>query len=153
MQIDFSKVIQKIADETGKELEADLIWKTFDESYINLNGVFEYIGHEITSENNSEGTQIDVISLTIKKNGNKVILSGSGNGPIDSFISALSNNLKINIKVSDYHQHAISSGSDASAAAYIELLVEKESVWGAGIDPNTVIASFRAIVSGLNKLR
>jgi 2-isopropylmalate synthase len=153
LQIDFSKVIQKIADETGKELEADLIWKTFDESYINLNGVFEYIGHEITSENNSEGTQIDVISLTIKKNGNKVILSGSGNGPIDSFISALSNNLKINIKVSDYHQHAISSGSDASAAAYIELLVEKESVWGAGIDPNTVIASFRAIVSGLNKLR
>jgi 2-isopropylmalate synthase len=153
LQIDFSKVIQKIADETGKELEADLIWKTFDESYINLNGVFEYIGHEITSENNSEGTQIDVISLTIKKNGNKVILSGSGNGPIDSFINALSHNLKINIKVSDYHQHAISSGSDASAAAYIELLVEKESVWGAGIDPNTVIASFRAIVSGLNKLR
>jgi 2-isopropylmalate synthase len=153
LQIDFSKVIQKIADQTGKELEADLIWKTFDESYINLNGVFEYIGHEITSENNSEGTQIDVITLTIKKNGNKVILSGSGNGPIDSFISALSNNLKINIKVSDYHQHAISSGSDASAAAYIELLVEKESVWGAGIDPNTVIASFRAIVSGLNKLR
>ena len=153
LQIDFSKVIQKIADQTGKELEADLIWKTFDESYINLNGVFEYIGHEITSKNNSEGTQIDVISLTIKKNGNKVILSGEGNGPIDSFINALSHNLKINIKVSNYHQHAISSGSDASAAAYIELLVEKESVWGAGIDPNTVIASFRAIVSGLNKLR
>jgi 2-isopropylmalate synthase len=153
LQIDFSKVIQKIADQTGKELEADLIWKTFDESYINLNGVFEYIGHEITSKINSEGTQIDIISLTIKKNGNKVILSGEGNGPIDSFINALSHNLKINIKVSNYHQHAISSGSDASAAAYIELLVEKESVWGAGIDPNTVIASFRAIVSGLNKLR
>ena len=153
LQIDFSKVIQKIADDTGKELEADLIWKTFDESYINLNGVIEYVGHEITSENDSEGTQIDLISLTIKENGNKVILSGSGNGPIDSFINALSHNLKINIKVSDYHQHAISSGSDASAAAYIELLVEKESVWGAGIDPNTVIASFRAIVSGLNKLR
>ena len=153
LQIDFSKVIQKIADETGKELEADLIWKTFDENYINLNGVIKYIGHEITSKNDSDGNQIDIISLIISDNGNEVILPGSGNGPIDSFINALSQYLKINIKVSDYHQHAISSGSDASAAAYIELLIEKKSIWGAGIDPNTVVASFRAIVSGLNKSR
>ena len=78
-------------------------------------------------------------------------ISGSGNGPIDSFINAMASYLKLNIKVSDYHQHAISSGSDASAAAYIELDVNKNTVWGIGIDSNTVIASFKAIISGLNK--
>ena len=151
LQIDFSKVIQKIADKTGKELEADLIWETFNKNYININGKIEYVGHEITSKNDSNGSQIDEIILSINDNGKNVSISGSGNGPIDSFINAMASYLKLNIKVSDYHQHAISSGSDASAAAYIELDVNKNTVWGIGIDSNTVIASFKAIISGLNK--
>jgi 2-isopropylmalate synthase len=151
LQIDFSKVIQKIADKTGKELEADLIWETFKKNYININGKIGYVGHEITSKNDSRGSQIDEIVLSINDNGENVSISGSGNGPIDSFINAMANYLKLNIKVSDYHQHAISSGSDASAAAYIELDVNKNTVWGIGIDSNTVIASFKAIISGLNK--
>tara|TARA_B100001094_G_scaffold90645_1_gene86655 strand:+ start:4320 stop:5999 length:1680 start_codon:yes stop_codon:yes gene_type:complete len=151
LQIDFSKVIQKIADKTGKELEADLIWETFKKNYININGKIGYVGHEITSKNDSRGSQIDEIILSINDNGENVSISGSGNGPIDSFINAMANYLKLNIKVSDYHQHAISSGSDASAAAYIELDVNKNTVWGIGIDSNTVIASFKAIISGLNK--
>jgi 2-isopropylmalate synthase len=144
-------VIQKIADKTGKELEADLIWETFKKNYININGKIGYVGHEITSKNDSRGSQIDEIVLSINDNGENVSISGSGNGPIDSFINAMANYLKLNIKVSDYHQHAISSGSDASAAAYIELDVNKNTVWGIGIDSNTVIASFKAIISGLNK--
>jgi 2-isopropylmalate synthase len=151
LQIDFSRVIQKIADKTGKELEADLIWETFKKNYININGKIGYVGHEITSKNDSRGSQIDEIVLSINDNGENVSISGSGNGPIDSFINAMANYLKLNIKVSDYHQHAISSGSDASAAAYIELDVNKNTVWGIGIDSNTVIASFKAIISGLNK--
>jgi 2-isopropylmalate synthase len=151
LQIDFSRVIQKIADKTGKELEADLIWETFKKNYININGKIGYVGHEITSKNDSRGSQVDEIVLSINDNGENVSISGSGNGPIDSFINAMANYLKLNIKVSDYHQHAISSGSDASAAAYIELDVNKNTVWGIGIDSNTVIASFKAIISGLNK--
>ena len=151
LQIDFSKVIQKIADKTGKELEADLIWETFNKNYVNINGKIEYVGHEITSKNDSKGSQIDEIILSINDNGKNVSFSGSGNGPIDSFINAMASYLKLNMKVSDYHQHAISSGSDASAAAYIELDVNKNTVWGIGIDSNTVIASFKAIISGINK--
>ena len=76
---------------------------------------------------------------------------GEGNGPIDSFIDALSTKFKLNLKVSDYQQNAISSGSDASAAAYIELLIKDKTFWGVGINPNTVVASFQAIINGINR--
>ena len=151
LQIDFSGIIQKIADETGKELEADLIWETFNKTYIEVNGKYEYLNHEIVSKIDENNKQIDAINLNLKINGKNVNLYGKGNGPIDSFIDALSTKFKLNLKVSDYQQNAISSGSDASAAAYIELLIKDKTFWGVGINPNTVVASFQAIINGINR--
>ena len=151
LQIDFSGIIQKIADETGKELEADLIWETFNKTYIEVNGKCEYLNHEIVSKIDENNKQIDAINLNLKINGKNVKLYGKGNGPIDSFIDALSTKFKLNLKVSDYQQNAISSGSDASAAAYIELLIKDKTFWGVGINPNTVVASFQAIINGINR--
>ena len=151
LQIDFSGIIQKMADETGKELEADLIWETFNKTYIEVNGKYEYLNHEIVSKIDENNKQIDAINLNLKINGKNVKLCGKGNGPIDSFIDALSTKFKLNLKVSDYQQNAISSGSDASAAAYIELLIKDETFWGVGINPNTVVASFQAIINGINR--
>ena len=151
LQIDFSGIIQKIADETGKELEADLIWETFNKTYIEVNGKCEYLNHEIVSKIDENNKQIDEINLNLKINGKNVKLYGKGNGPIDSFIDALSTKFKLNLKVSDYQQNAISSGSDASAAAYIELLIKDKTFWGVGINPNTVVASFQAIINGINR--
>ena len=119
LQIDFSGIIQKIADETGKELEADLIWETFNKTYIEVIGKYKYLNHEIISKIDKNNKQTDEINLNLKINGKDAKLYGKGNGPIDSFIDALSNEFKFNLKVSDYQQNAISSGSDASAAAYI----------------------------------
>jgi 2-isopropylmalate synthase len=82
----------------------------------------------------------------------KTVIKGSGNGPIDSFINGLSNEVGVDIKVADYHQSAISSGSDAKAAAYIELENNGKTYWGVGIHPNTTRASFDAIIVGLSKL-
>ncbi len=151
LQIDFSGIIQKIADETGKELEADLIWETFNKTYIEVNGKYEYLNHEIVSKIDENNKQIDAINLNLKINGKNVKLYGKGNGPIDSFIDALSTKFKLNLKVSDYQQNAISSGSDASAAAYIELLIKDKTFWGVGINSNTVVASFQAIINGINR--
>ena len=69
-----------------------------------------------------------------------------------SKINGLSKKIGINIKVADYHQSAISSGSDAKAAAYIELEQDGKPFWGVGIHPNTTRASFDAIIVGLSKL-
>ena len=150
LQIDFSRVIQKIADQSGKELEAELIWETFNKTYIKVEGKYEYLNHEIISKND-KNDQIDEITLSLNIKGKTHTLSGKGNGPIDSFINALSNNLDLNLKVSDYQQNAIASGSDASAAAYIELSIKDQILWGIGINQNTVVASFQAIINGLNR--
>mgnify|MGYP001363271302 FL=1 len=151
LQIDFSRIIQKIADESGKELEANLIWDTFKITYLDVQGKYEYLSHEIISKNDEENNQIDEINLSLKINGKTSVLSGRGNGPIDSFIDALKNNEDLNLKISDYQQNAISSGSDASAAAYIELNVKDKTLWGIGINQNTIVASFQAIINGLNR--
>ena len=151
LQIDFSGIIQKIADETGKELEADLIWDNFNRTYIEVNGKYEYLNHEIVSKIDENNKQIDEINLNLRINGNDANLHGKGNGPIDSFIDALSSEFKFNLKVSDYQQNAISSGSDASAAAYIELYIKDKTFWGVGINSNTVVASFQAIINGINR--
>ena len=150
LQIDFSRVIQKIADQSGKELEAELIWETFNKTYIKVEGKYEYLNHEIISKND-KNDQIDEITLSLNIKGKTHTLSGKGNGPIDSFINAISNNLDLNLKVSDYQQNAIASGSDASAAAYIELAIKDQILWGIGINQNTIVASFQAIINGLNR--
>ena len=86
------------------------------------------------------------------RNNKETVIKGSGNGPIDSFINGLCNKVGVEIKVADYHQSAISSGSDAKAAAYIELEKDNKTFWGVGIHPNTTRASFDAIIVGLSKL-
>ena len=94
----------------------------------------------------------DHIKAEIEIGGENHEISGSGNGPIDAFVNALNQKLSIDVKVSDYHQSAISSGSDAQAAAYIELQKGDNTSWGVGINPNTTKASFEAIIVGVAKL-
>ena len=148
MQIDFSQVIQKQADETGKELNSKEIWQSFEENYLkNHPNRITYSSHEIQSTKEK-----DKIKLSLVENGKQITIEGAGNGPIDAFINALNTRLSSDFKVSDYHQHSISSGSDASAAAYIEIQNKNFSNWGAGIDQNTTVASYKAILNGINKI-
>ena len=148
MQIDFSQVIQKQADETGKELNSKEIWQSFEENYLTNNpNSITYSSHEIQSSKEK-----DKIKLSLVENGKEITIEGAGNGPIDAFINALNTRLSSDFKVSDYHQHSISSGSDASAAAYIEIQNKNFSDWGAGIDQNTTVASYKAILNGINKI-
>ena len=152
LQIEFSQVIQKIADETGKEISPSTIWKTFQETYLNEAGNFYFLQHHINSHANKDGIQMDELEIQIKKGDEEISINGSGNGPIDALIDALKQNLNIDISVADYHQHAISSGSDAKAVAYSEILYKDQSVWGIGIHQNTVIAGFVSVINGLNRL-
>ena len=148
MQIDFSQVIQKQADETGKELDSKEIWESFENYYLKNNSKkISYNSHEIQSSKEK-----DVIKLSLIENKKEIQIEGTGNGPIDAFINALNCHLSSDFKVSDYHQHSISSGSDASAAAYIEIQNKNSSDWGAGIDQNTTVASYKAILNCINKI-
>ena len=152
LQIEFSQVIQKIADESGKEISPSDIWDNFQETYLNSSGRYEFIEHHINSSSNKDGTQSDEITIDLKHNTDVVTIEGCGNGPIDAMIDAIKKSFNLEIKISDYHQHAISSGSDAKAVAYSELVLSNKSVWGVGMHQNTVIAGLLSVISGLNRL-
>ena len=147
LQISLSQKIQKLADESGKEISSSEIWDIFEKSYLQPVDNFSYIKHSSSSKQ-----EIHSLELTMNMKNIETTIRGSGNGPIDSFINGLSNEVGVDIKVADYHQSAISSGSDAKAAAYIELENNGKTFWGVGIHPNTTRASFDAIIVGLSKL-
>ena len=148
MQIDFSQVIQKQADETGKELDSKEIWQSFENNYLISNSnKISYNSHEVQSSKKE-----DKIKLSLLENNKEIFIEGIGNGPIDAFINALNSHLNLSLKVSDYHQHSIASGSDASAVAYIEIQNKDTADWGAGIDPNTTVASYKAILNCVSKI-
>ena len=147
LQISLSQKIQKLADESGKEISSSEIWDIFEKSYLQPVDNFSYIKHSSSSKQ-----EIHSLELTMNMKNIETLIKGSGNGPIDSFINGLSNEVGVDIKVADYHQSAISSGSDAKAAAYIELENNGKTFWGVGIHPNTTRASFDAIIVGLSKL-
>ena len=152
LQIEFSQVIQKIADESGKEISPSDVWDNFQTTYLNESGSYEFVDHNINSKANKDGSQTDEIEINLKVNDEIISITGTGNGPIDAMVNSIKDYLKLDIKISDYHQHAISAGSDAKAVAYSELLLNGKSVWGVGIHQNTVIAGFESVISGLNRL-
>ena len=152
LQINLSEKVQKVADDTGKEVMSRDIWKVFEKNYIAVEGKLELINYALSSSEDSSGNASDKVEITLKDKNDEVNLAGVGGGPIEAFISGINNHFSTSISVSDYHQHSVTSGSDAKAAAFIELTLEGKNEWGAGIDGNTVKASFQAIVAGLNKL-
>ena len=152
LQINLSEKVQKVADETGKEVMSRDIWKVFEKNYITFAGKLKLINYALSSTEDSSGITSDKVEITLKVGKDEVNLVGVGGGPIEAFVSAVNNHFLTSITVSDYHQHSVTSGADAKAAAFIELTLEGKNEWGAGIDGNTVKASFQAIVAGLNKL-
>ena len=152
LQINLSEKVQRVADETGKEVMSSEIWQVFEKNYLAVSGKFQLNNYALSSTEDVSGNTSDQVEITLNIKDVLVELKGIGGGPIEAFILAVNDYFKVSISVSDYHQHSVTSGADAKAAAFIELTSEGKSEWGAGIDGNTVKASFQAIVSGLNKL-
>ena len=146
LQISMSQKIQKLADESGKEIMTSEIWDIFDKEFMQPKEGYSYLDHKSSTDGSTHN-----LSIKMLLNNNEVQIDGIGNGPIDSFVNALASQ-NIKLKVSDYNQSAISSGSDAKAAAYIELESNGKTSWGVGINSNTTRASFEAIVVGLSKI-
>ena len=148
LQISLSTKIQKVADETGKELLSHEIWDIFDKNFIQGPNKTELISFEL----NTSDDENDSIKVEAKLNQNKLEFSGSGNGPIDAMIQGINEKMGLNLSVTDYHQHSLGTGSDAKAVAYIEVSDGNKTRWGVGIDENTIRASLRAIMIGFDKI-
>ena len=147
LQIEFSKFIQVRTDEEGGEVTPAEIWDTFSAQYL-ADGAVALLGHQSSSVVDGKHK----LAAEISVDGQRQEVEGTGNGPISAFCAALAS-VGIDARVLDYAEHAMTEGTDAQAAAYVEVETGGQVLWGVGIDTNTATASMRAIVSAVNRSR
>ncbi|HEY1130793.1 MAG TPA: 2-isopropylmalate synthase [Roseateles sp.] len=147
LQIEFSQVVQRVMDDAGKELTAADLHAIFEREYGIGNAGASVVQPQMTEV--AGGAMR--LSAEVVLGGWMGHVQGEGNGPIDAFVNALSARLGQEVRVLDYHEHAIGSGADARAVAYLELRVGDVTRHGVGIDGSIVRASMQAILSGLSR--
>jgi 2-isopropylmalate synthase len=148
LQIEFSGVIQRHTDDEGGEVAPGLMWDIFSREYL----VEHQVSPQLTVANYGVSTvdsKVEIVAEAMVR-GTARSLTGVGNGPIDAFVHALSD-VDIDVRVLDYAEHAMSSGGDAQAAAYVEAEVNGTVLWGVGVDANIVTASLKAVSAAVNR--
>jgi 2-isopropylmalate synthase len=149
LQIEFSKTIQHITEDTGTEITPGHMWDTFVAEYLPEDAPIQLVSHESTT---GEGGSKVVAQVLV--DGGRRTVTGSGNGPIAAFVGAVRAELGIDIEVVDYSEHAVAAGSDAVACAYVETQgADGEVRWGIGMHESIETASLRAVVSAANRHR
>jgi 2-isopropylmalate synthase len=147
LQIEFSKTIQTITEDSGTEISPSAMWDAFRAAYLPERLVYELRNHELVSEAGNESTRI---TAQLVVHGTHRTVTGTGNGPIAAFVDALRNGLGATLDVVDYAEHAVGQGADATAVAYVETIGGDGTLrWGVGVNPNIITASLRAVLSAL----
>ncbi len=148
LQVEFRQVVQRISDETGEEVSSKAVWNAFAREYLDRNDPFELVhyrehgGHDVD----------DRLVAVIRQDGAERSIEGHGNGPIAAFVDALRTHCGVSVRISDYREHAVGGGADATAFAYVEVITEDgKSVFGVGRHENILEASLEAVVSAVNR--
>ena len=145
MQIEFSRVVQEIADDAGGEIAGTRIWELFAATYLQHDAPLRLVS--FTSATGAT----DRLEAVVEWRGEQRTVQGEGNGPIAAFVHALSA-IELDVRVLDYAEHATGAGEEAQAASYLEVAVNGRVLWGCGVHPNIVASSLRAIVSAVNRV-
>ena len=152
LQIEFSRVVQNETDASGGEVSSEKLWSIFTDEYLpavdaSLKwGRFEL--KKLRTQSDMDG--VVNIEVVLRDGDNEVSLTGTGNGPVSAFMNVLEHQ-GVNAKLLDYVEHTLSEGGDALAAAYVELVVDGNTLWGVGIDGDISTASLKAIISAVNR--
>lgn len=153
LQIEFSAVVQGVTDSEGGEVSSDEIWRVFQDEYLPTSSESaDRWGHYELFRTASTNTGDGVTELTVdlRSGEARTEVTARGNGPVDAFLNGL-NEDGHSVTLFDYVEHAMSSGGDAIAAAYVDLEVDGQRLWGVGMDPDTSRATLKAIVSSVNR--
>jgi 2-isopropylmalate synthase len=149
LQIEFSAIVQSVMDAEGREMTAADLWRLFERAYglDRLPG----IDHQVLTEQANGRMRLQA---TLHDALGALPLTGEGNGPVDAFVAALSAQCGRPVRVLDYHEHAMGSGAQARAVAYLELRIgDGRTLFGVGIDASIVTASMKAVLSGLQRAK
>ncbi|MEY2468442.1 MAG: 2-isopropylmalate synthase, partial [Actinomycetota bacterium] len=144
----FSRSIQTITEDTGTDISPAAIWDNFQREYLPETNRFELLSHEITTSD--KGASV-VVQLLV--DGEHKTVTGKGNGPIAAFVHALQTDLDVDVEVTDYAEHAVSAGAEATAVAYVEARNEEGIRWGVGLDESILAASLKAVLGAVNRLQ
>ncbi len=148
LQIALSAEVQKVADETGREIISSEIWDIFESCFVKSNGL-ELISFEVSSKEDGQ----DSLEIVLANGDKQQKIHAQGEGPLSAAIHALNEAFVTNLSISEFHQHSIGSGSGASAITYIEITKDKKVTrWGVGIDKNTLKSSIKAIICCFNNI-
>jgi len=144
MQIEFSRVVQAVADDAGGEIAPTLIWRLFQDTYLQHDRPLRLLSVS------SGSSDLDRVEAHVVWEGVERTVRGEGNGPIAAFVHALSE-LDLDVRVLDYAEHATGAGENAQAASYLEVAVDGRVLWGCGLHPSIVTSSLHGIVSAVNR--
>ena len=146
--VELSPIIQRVSEQDGGELKADMIWSTFVSEMVEVPGPYQLLSYEVKST----GTDRETCQAVIKISESEMQISGEGSGPIDAFVAALSQSINEALNVVDYQEYAMNEGSNAKAISIIALSDgEGQKHFGVGISANTTTASFNSIIAALNR--
>lgn len=155
LQMEFSRVVQEISEETGAEVDSPSIRAAFEKAFIKADAPLEFIRHR--SEEAADDSSRRALTATLLVKGEERVIEGHGNGPVDAFVNALKTAFAVDFRVVDYHQHATGAGADAQSACYFEVQAGKGEAgsgatrYGAALDANIVAASLKAVCSAFNR--
>ena len=149
MQIEFTRVIQHITDDTGKEITGQQIFNEFAAEYLDPNQPYRLDGYEAAQ--NPQGEDKTLLTARMSVAGEPVVVQGSGSGSLDAFVQGLRESTGLSLRVLDYAEHAKGTGVDANAVAYVQAKVGDLEIWGCGMHTDITTASMRAIVSAMNR--
>ncbi|NDH65380.1 MAG: 2-isopropylmalate synthase [Microbacteriaceae bacterium] len=152
LQIEFSRVVQNKTDSEGGEVSSAALWDIFTDEYLPSNNPSAKWGRFELRRVRTASDMDGVVSLdaVLRDGSGEVEVNGTGNGPISAFINVLEQH-GVHVRVLDYVEHTLSAGAEAQAAAYTELEVNGQNLWGVGIDGDISTASLKAIISGVNR--
>ena len=147
LQIEFSRVVQHEMDASGKELQAKDLWTLFRKEY-RLDEIAAPKQRAMSETDEAGNTRVS-LKADVQLGGRTVSLQGEGTGPVDAFVAGLNTTGLAQVRVMDYREHAIGSGANAQAVAYLELRVGDHTLFGVGMDADILTASLKGILSGL----
>ena len=154
MQGEFSAVVQKACDESGKEIQPDEVFDIFQKEYRNVCGPYRLLNYKITEEKNEKDylTTVHFTGELKYKDNEPVKISGDGSGPIGAFCEAMNTAGLSNYEFVDYSEHAISVGSDSKAISYIHIKnPQGKDIFGIGVSHNIGYASMKGIICAINR--
>ncbi len=147
MKEEVGYLVKDVSDKAHKELTPDLVYRIFEDHYINAKPIFSVDECHFKQEDGI------VAEATIHHNGNDLKITGVGNGRLDAVSNAIKHYFDVSYELESYEEHSLTRGSSSRAVAYVGVLCNKKRYWGVGIDADIIKASIEALVVAVNKIR